>query len=181
MECPVCNDSELGDGASSCPKCQSELSGFNELTAAERERAKHKRYIMGLGIVALLLGISWIASTSMKNDTASMAMSNDEKNSQVIEEQKQLITSLQGQVTELTTQNMELAEHIQTFEVVEMSEDGESIESDYHIHVVKEGESLWSIAEEYHADGFKHDEIAGHNDLNDPHYIKVGDTVIVKK
>ena len=108
--------------------------------------------------------------------------SNDEVSSQEkISAQAQTISDLESEKEVLAMRNNELEKQVQSFEVIEMSEDGKSIEQDYLVHVVKEGESLWSIAEEYHSDGFKHDEIAGHNDLSDPHYIKAGDTVIIKK
>ena len=95
--------------------------------------------------------------------------------------QKSEIEGLSSEVESLKESNAQLAEQITTIEVLEMAEDGETIEKDYHVHIVKQGESLWSIAEKYHDDCFKHEEIAGHNELNDPHFIEVGDTVIIKK
>ena len=181
MECPVCHQSDLAKEATNCPKCESELKGFSELAAAEVERDKRKKSVNILLTIALLIGLGWIMSATMVTPKFEKS-SNDEVSSQEkISAQAQTISDLESEKEVLAMRNNELEEHFQSFEVIELSEDGKSIEQDYVVHVVKEGESLWSIAEEYHSDGFKHDEIAGHNDLSDPHYIKVGDTVIIKK
>lgn len=181
MECPVCHQSDLAKEATNCPKCESELKGFSELDAAEEERNKRKKSVNILLTIALFIGLGWIMSATMMSPKVDSSADNETSFQEKINTQAQIISDLQSEKEVLAMRNNELEEQVQSFEVIEMSEDGESIEQDYVVHVVKEGESLWSIAEEYHSDGFKHDEIAGHNELSDPHYIKVGDTVIIKK
>jgi len=39
---------------------------------------------------------------------------------------------------------------------------------------------MWGISKTYHGHGFKHKEIAGHNELNNSKDIKVGDTLIIR-
>lgn len=51
---------------------------------------------------------------------------------------------------------------------------------DVTLHIVREGETLWSISEKYHGHGFAHDDIADHNEMNDPHLVSPGDTIIIK-
>jgi len=46
-------------------------------------------------------------------------------------------------------------------------------------YVVKEGESLWTIAEEVYKDGFKWTQIAEANNLKDPNGIEVGQELII--
>ncbi len=181
MECPVCHHPDLAKEATNCPKCESELKGFNELAAAEVERDKRKKSVNILLTIALLIGLAWIVTSTMMSPKVETSGSNEITFQEKISTQAQTISDLESEKEELAMRNSELEEQVQSFEVIEMSEDGESIERNYLVHVVKEGESLWSIAEEYHSDGFKHDEIADHNDLSDPHYIKVGDTVNIKK
>ena len=180
MECPVCHHANVEPGSTNCPTCDSELKGFHELHGAEEERLKHKRTLRMLVIVVILLGLSWAASSLMLNEEENSIKSEESQFEQIIAERNKSISELQLENSKLAEENSALQEQVQSFEVIEYGEDGESIEKDYTVHVVKEGESLWSIAEEYHADGFKHEEIAGHNDLTDPHYIKVGDTVVIK-
>jgi|TARA_B110000483_G_scaffold242368_1_gene328009 nucleoid-associated protein YgaU len=181
MECPVCHQPNLAEEITRCPNCKSELTGFKELAAAESERDKRKKTVKKLIALSVLIVIGWGVSASMMSKYASTSEGEKTLIQQKIESQAQNIIDLKAENEALAMRNDVLEEQFLSVEVIELSEDGETIEKDYLVHVVKEGESLWSIAEEYHSDGFKHEEIAGHNELNDPHYIKVGDTVIIKK
>lgn len=48
-------------------------------------------------------------------------------------------------------------------------------------HVVKEGESLWSIAQLHFGDGFRASELASLNGLQDAGLIVVGETLVLEK
>ncbi len=97
-------------------------------------------------------------------DSQDMEQSGDLQ--QVLKEKDDKIALLESEVEEL---------------IATMQSSHEDVEKpDQTIHVVEEGESLWSISEMYHGHGFEHAEIAGHNEIDDIHHIKVGDSIIIK-
>lgn len=180
MECPVCKHKKVEVDALNCPKCQSNLQGFRALESIEKERNRWKKIIYFLCFLVVILLLAW----SFSNPKSGDELLESETNSQFLDsltKQKTMIEDLTSELQKMDSVNFLLSEQIESFDVVAISKDGESEEKSYHVHIVKKGETLWSIAEEYHSDGFRHEEIAGHNELNDPHYITVGDTVIIKK
>ncbi len=179
MECPVCHHKQSEEDALKCPNCRSNLEGFKVLDTIEQEQKRWKMLVYILSGILLVVIAGWTRSGRLIEEEVLMDKTSLYEDSLAL--QKLEIEGLSSEVQSLKKSNAQMAEQITTIEVLEMSEDGETIEKDYHVHIVKQGESLWSIAEKYHDDGFKHEEIAGHNELNDPHFIEVGDTVIIKK
>ena len=180
MECPVCKHSEVDKNALSCPKCQSNLQAFTVLESIEKKLKSRKYFIYFLSALLLILIGAWSLFDTRAGDKLLLNQTNVQYKDS-LSKQNYRIEELTVVLQEMELANVSLGEKIKSFEVIENSVDGESADRDYHIHIVKKGESLWSIAEEYHSDGNRHGEIAGHNELNDPHFIAVGDTVIIKK
>ena len=179
MECPVCHHKQSEEDALNCPNCHSNLEGFRVLDTIEQEQKRWKMLVYILSSFLLLVIAGWAMSGQLVEEEVLMDKTSLYEDSLAL--QRSEIEWLSSEVQSLKESNAQMAEQITTIEVLEMAKDGETIEKDYHVHIVKQGESLWSIAEKYHDDGFKHEEIAGHNELNDPHFIEVGDTVIIKK
>ncbi|MGY8953495.1 MAG: LysM peptidoglycan-binding domain-containing protein [Flavobacteriales bacterium] len=179
MECPVCHHKQVEEDALNCPNCNSNLQGFRVLDIIEQEQKRWKIMLYILGGFLLFIIAVWAMRDQLIEEGVSMDKTSLYKDSLAL--QRSEIEGLSSEVQSLKESNAQMAEQIKEFEVIEMAVEGESLEKDYHVHIVKQGESLWSIAEKYHDDGFKHEEIAGHNELNDPHFIEVGDTVIIKK
>ncbi len=180
MECPVCKHSEVKENALSCPKCHSNLQAFTVLESIEKKLKSRKYFIYFLSTLLLILIATWSFSETTERDKAAVDQ-NTMQYTDSLSKQKSTIEQLTVELQEMELSNASLGEQLKAFEVIDVIVEGESTEKDYHVHIVKKGETLWSIAEEYHSDGNKHEEIASHNELNDPHFITEGDTVIIKK
>ncbi|MFT6167356.1 MAG: LysM repeat protein [Vicingaceae bacterium] len=178
MDCPVCQNSQIEEGASHCSNCNSDLSAFTLIKEVESNRSGLRKSRMIVVILLLLVVAAWggtyatgsqsVAQEEEQLDgTADKTDTKDEQISTLMAEvaqQKEKIEQLDGELVELLT----------TIEN-EADESG-----NFTVHVVQKGESLWRIAEQYHGDGNKHEHIADHNEIDQPHYIKVGDTIIIK-
>ena len=179
MDCPVCKNAQVEEGATQCPECSSDLSSFNLIHQITKQRGGLRKTSLILSIVLLLALGGWGATTYMNmsgSGTATPADAEeaqapaDDDNAQVSELNAQ-VEKQKGEIEQLTS---ELEELLATIEA------GVDEKGDFKIHVVQEGESLWSISEEHHGEGHKHAHIADHNEIDNPHYIKVGDTIIIK-
>jgi LysM repeat protein len=180
MECPICKHSEVEKNSQSCPKCHSNLQAFQVLESIEKKLKHRKYFIYFLSAFVLILMAAWSFTDTTAGDKLLLDQTRQLYKDSLTEQQNR-VEELTVEFEEMELSNVILGEKLKTFEFIQSSVGGELPDEDYHVHVVKKGESLWSIAEEYHSDGNRHKEIAGHNELNDPHFIAVGDTVIIKK
>ena len=98
----------------------------------------------------------------------------------VLAELEVLKNDLSTREEEITALTDKLAELHATIESSEADLIEEDALGSHTIHVVKEGESLWSISELYHGHGFKHLHIANSNELRNANHIEPGDTLIIQ-
>ncbi|MBL4755378.1 MAG: LysM peptidoglycan-binding domain-containing protein [Flavobacteriales bacterium] len=87
------------------------------------------------------------------------------------------LSTKDGKIEALTRKLAELHATLESSEA-DFIQEGEM--GTHTIHVVKKGESLWSISERYHGHGFKNTHIATNNELHNLDHIEPGDTLIIK-
>ncbi|MCH7535111.1 MAG: LysM peptidoglycan-binding domain-containing protein [Bacteroidetes bacterium] len=180
MNCPVCQQDGLEDGAVECSKCGSDISSFSLIGSLKKERSRSKiiRGILGAMVVGVVVAWAVLGKSSTNVEVVEDEKINTEiqKLKNELSEKKNEIVGLNNDITKLRD---DFAESQNT---VNRDDEGDSLRivKGHTFHVVKEGESLWSISEDYYGDGFKHDRIADHNELDDKHFIKAGDTIIIK-
>lgn len=184
MNCPICDDPNIPEGAESCANCGSDLRAFHDIQRVQVQRRNYRTLSLVLGALAIVLvsyviAFRFLSAEPMQNDSgehATMAMASnstassdpdamDELKSQLIEKDAEIVT-LQSEIAQL--------------EATMQSSFDDVKDKDHTIHVVKEGETLWSISEMYHGHGFEHATIAGHNEVSNMNHIEVGDSIIIK-
>jgi len=180
MNCPICKNEELEAGASECPACGSDLFAIHLIGEVSNKQSMLKRMSSVLAVLVLLVAFGWIfTSMTGSGEVIATELPPDEpvvRTAEIVELNKAIATR-DAEIKELKA---ELGELFATIESAKSDVEVEDEEGSHTIHIIKEGESLWSIAEKYHGHGFNHGEIAGHNEVDDPHYIKTGDTIIIK-
>ncbi len=180
MNCPICKNEELEAGASQCSACGSDLSAINMIGEVANQQSMLKRLSTMLGVLALLIAFGWVFTSMTGSEEVTATNLPAEEPTAIAGEIEELNKVLATKDAEISELKAELSELFATIESAKSDVEVEDGEGGHTLHIVKEGESLWSISEKYHGHGFKHNHIANHNELSDPHYIKVGDTIIVK-
>ena len=177
MNCPVCKKSELSKGAKNCSSCGSDLSVFEHISHIEKQRKTYKTVSLILAVL-LFVGGSTLAALHSMNDQESHSQLQVEEIK--LDSNAFVIDGLQNTLQERDEEIRLLKEEAHALLATMESSHDDVEEEDHTVHIVQEGESLWSISEMYHGHGFEHEEIAGHNEVNNMHHIEVGDTIIVK-
>ena len=174
MSCPLCKAPDVSEDASSCSACGSDLSTFKHLKVIVKNRSTMK--ITNLTLAGmLLLALAGLGFTYMSAETAPPKP----EPAPVVDntEMEQRLAKKDEQIAELTA---ELDELTATLNSAEDDTEDSDYNGKFTVHIVQKGESMWGISETYHGHGFKHEDMAGHNELDDPHFIKVGDTLIIR-
>ncbi len=177
MDCPVCQNAQIEEGVSRCSECNSDLSAFALITEVENKRSGLRKTRTILLIILLLAVVGWAGTFATLSQPGAKEVEQgvvkdeaDAKDEQIsdlmaqVAVQKEKIEQLDGELVGLLA----------------TIESGVDESGNFTVHVVQEGESLWKISEKYHGDGLKHKHIADHNEIDHPHYIQVGDTIIIK-
>ena len=181
MNCPICKSEKVEENASNCPECESDLTTFALLNDASKERSSLRKATGFLVVLTLLTLGGWAFShyNGMADSTATVeeAALPDNLAADEIETLEKALAAKEEEITKLSSQLTELHATIESSadDLIEVDADGV-----HKLHVVKEGESLWSISELYHGHGFKHHHIAGHNEVDNPDHIEVGDTLVIQ-
>lgn len=170
MNCPICNFSELSEGAVNCPACESDLEMFGYLADVRKQHLFQKRSIVVLVVLLAILSVSWVTirfmdvaeNKNLQADTtannATIAWLIKEKENEAL---KAEITSFKNEIKSLN-------------EMLSANKSSPDTSGNVTIHMVKEGESLWRIAEKYYKDGWQYKKIADDNGLADPQSIRAG-------
>ena len=184
MNCPICNFSELSEGTASCPACQSDLEVFAHLEDAHKQHLFQKRSIAVLSVLLAIVAVSWGATrffdvAENKNLQADTTASNatiawliKEKENEAL---KVEITSFKNEIKSLN----EMLSGNKSSPTTDQS--GGQASPGEITHLVKEGESLWKIAEKYYKDGWQYKKIADDNGITDPKNIRVGMELKISK
>jgi nucleoid-associated protein YgaU len=181
MACPICKSEKVEGNASNCPECESDLTTFALLDDVSKEKSNMKRATGFLVLLTLLTLGGWAFSyyNGMADSTATVEEAALPDNL-AADEIDVLQNTLAAKEEEITKLNNKLAELHATIESSANDLEEEDASGVHKLHIVKEGESLWSISELYHGHGFKHHHIAGHNELGNPNHIEVGDTLVIQ-
>jgi len=171
MDCPLCNYKGLGEDAHNCPSCNADLSVFLALDAVEASMQKQKKRTL-LFIILFFLAfmacfvIYFIFATGPDRE-------NDEK-----------LLVCTAELGVLEAENQELKASISTLEAenVKLKEVKEAEATPKPItHIVKEGESLYFIAQKHLGNGELYPRIASDNGITDPDIIITGTELIINK
>lgn len=174
MSCPLCKAADVSEDASSCSSCGSDFSVFKHLKVIEKNRNTRKLTNLTLGsmLVLALVGLGFTYMSTEVPPPKQESITVDEKDLM-----EQRLAMKDARITELTAEIDELTATLN-------SAKDDTEESDYKgnftVHIVQKGESMWGISKTYHGHGFKHEDIAGHNELDNSHSINVGDTLIIR-
>ena len=180
MNCPICKSEKVGEHDSQCLECKSDLTSFILLNEVSNQRSSLKKSMMMFAAVAVITLCGWAYTYTQGNASAAVTADEvevpDNTGATEIEALKKVLASKDAEITSLNSKLTELQTTIESSldDVQETDADGT-----HTLHIVKDGESLWSISQLYHGHGFKHHHIAGQNEVNNPNHIEVGDTLVI--
>ncbi len=86
MSCPICNNTELHEGAESCSKCGSDLEIFTHIENAHKENNFNKKSILVLTALFGIILVSWGSASlfSGKQTEATVAVASADTTSVVV-------------------------------------------------------------------------------------------------
>lgn len=171
MNCPLCDYKGLADDAQNCPSCNADLSAYRSLDDVERAMQKQKKLTLLfiiLFFVALIAcaAIYFLVPTGGDAATKEMTEQTQVEDPALKAENEKLSTDLKQLEAEVNSLKAELAT---------------AKENQLTTHVIAEGESLFTIAEQYYDDGDKFLKIAADNCIEDPNLIVAGTELIILK
>lgn len=197
MDCPVCKTSGIDDKASRCPNCGSDLTLFRYLENI-RKNWKSKRYgINTLAIILLLFVIGVSGGMIYWQDSI---QSNKDFNTEEINKLRGEVERLENEKNNLMRTIIELRSGSK--EGAESNNEGLETTADestrqpnkqqseppvaqdpaprWTIHIVKPGETLFSIARKEYGNGHKYKKIMKDNDIQNSS-IKIGQRLKIEK
>lgn len=205
MICPVCHHTNIKEGAEECPKCNTPLTGDNLILALQKSNRDQRNqkiamtFAVAFVVVVSAAYIFMVATADNSPDAGvgEVVVPGDslrnlgytlEENANHIQELSTELESLKAELSSLETET-EVVDDGESDDSSSMTEEDvdepqavieetpKEIISNGKTHVVSEGETLWGIAQSRLGDGFKSEEIASLNNLNDPNLIVVGETL----
>jgi len=180
MNCPICKSEKVEDFTSQCPECKSDLTTFTLISDVSNERSKLRKITNFLAALSLLTlagwGFTYYDDSSGESVIVEEASSPSDLQANEIEILEKTLSAKEEEITKLNNKLTELHATIESSVNDLTIKDTDGV---HKLHIVKAGETLWSISELYHGHGFKHHHIAGHNEVDNPNHIEVGDTIII--
>lgn len=163
MNCPVCHLEGIIHDTINCPQCGSNLEFLSQIqTLKKRNRWKNTLLVLAALIIVCLTAV-WLINIL--------------RHSKPIPEQDAGMNTLMAENKILKDSINQMQEHIFKLEAVLMVA---ATETATIRHIVKEGESLWLIAEKYLGDGNLYTQIASDNHITNPSVIEKGTTLRIK-
>ncbi|MCF8303317.1 MAG: LysM peptidoglycan-binding domain-containing protein [Bacteroidales bacterium] len=181
MDCPVCKTSGIDDNASKCPNCGSDLTMFRYLDNIRRNWKAQRRNVNLLAVVLLLFVIGVAGGMIYWQDSI---QSSQNTNSEEINQLRDEVERLKNEKDNLMRTIIELRsggnnqrgsgspetsedEKPATVEQTDRQPQTErqQQQEQWSIHVVKPGETLFSIAREEYGNGHKYKKIMEDNNL----------------
>ena len=180
MNCPICKSEKVEDFTSQCPECKSDLTTFSLISDVSNERSKLRKITNFLASLSLLFLVGW-GFTYYDGSTGEAVIvketsTSDDLQAKEIEALEKTLAAKEEEITKLNNKLTELHATIESSVNDLTIKDADGV---HKLHIVKAGETLWSISELYHGHGFKHHHIAGHNEVDNPNHIEVGDTIMI--
>ncbi|MBN1340349.1 MAG: LysM peptidoglycan-binding domain-containing protein [Bacteroidales bacterium] len=160
MQCPVCNKSGIPEEAITCPECQSDLQSLHLIEKIDKSHRNRLYLSVILAVALLLVAAAWIF-TGLNRSSHGTKESVDAGNALITE--STVMSELKAENAALAAANEKL-----TAEITQLKAKKETG------YVVKEGESLFTIARKIFGNGFRYTEIAEANNIADPNKIVVG-------
>jgi len=202
MSCPICNNTEISEGAETCSQCGSDLEVFTHIESAQKEHQFQKKSML---ILAALLGIvvvSWGSVSLLSGDTSddiitgevsppddgtalSPAITSNEFTATLKKENEDLkteVASLTSEINKLKTPapSVKPSAPKEKEKEAALTSDA-SNESNVIIHKVKRGESLWKISRKYFKNGTKAKKIAADNNITNLKAVRIGTKLKIYK
>lgn len=156
MECPVCKSSGFSEESRNCPECNADLEALNLLKNIKKSNRKRSNFSIILLIVLFLVVIAWIISLTLSRNSE-----NEIQNIAEVEkfsEMKEELEKAKNEVLKLKTENIELSDQMAKAE----KQKAERVET----YIVKEGETLFSIARRVYGNGYKYVDLAKENKID---------------
>jgi nucleoid-associated protein YgaU len=172
MECPFCEHTGLDAEVNSCPSCKADLSAYHALDSISASIKKQKTVSLIFIILFILLLLAVVVIyLLMDQDAVSKDKTSESTNNElVIQKLQKEKQALQSMVSDLQQENSSL------------KESAEEMRANKPVtHVIKQGESLYSIAETYLGNGKLYPKIAADNGIEDPDIIIVGAELVINK
>jgi LysM repeat protein len=161
MKCPVCNKTGISLETTTCPECGSDLEAVIYIThLGENLRRVRKNLTITAIVVAVTVIVLLFRLNMLYHDRHELRT--DVENVQ--KENKSLKSSLDSLKAVV---KKPLATETGTQQTTQAP--GES-----KTHVVKSGDSLWKLAQQYLGDGNKYPKIASDNNLQSPYLLREG-------
>lgn len=162
MDCPVCNKADISLDIKTCPQCGSDLETVSLITRLDESIKKIRKKLIIISIITAAIIIACLIRLYTLYQFRGDANSQLEKNKSEIILLKSNVDSLK----KLVPQNSQT----QKRDVTEKS-------VNYKVHLVKSGDSLWKLAQQYLGDGNKYLKIASDNNLEKPYLLKEGQEI----
>lgn len=211
MSCPICNHTELEEGAENCPKCGSDIEIFTHIENAHKSDIFQKKAMLSLVGVLGIIMVSWgsVSLFSGDNKEASdlVAVAETTEVEEVPVEDPLNISDAGKPVEEFVAENAEAkseAASLKTEEPAKTSQVAAPDEKDpvekapavkekvkhagptfdadgYIYHKVRKGDSFWKISKRYFGSGKHAKRIAADNNLNPRKNIPLGTKLKINK
>lgn len=203
MNCPICNNDELNEGAESCPKCGSDLEVFSHIEGAQKQNAFQKKSVI---ILAALLGIvvvSWgsvslfsgnkseVKENTVVADSAKTIAAKPDSLSLAItaitESLKKENEDLKAEVASMksakkTVKGSAIATKTQTLKNKKsVKKSSAPVEGEIITYTVKRGDSPWTISKKFFKNGSHAKQIVADNNLSNIKTIPVGTKLKIQK
>ena len=172
MKCPVCNKAGISLETTTCPDCGSDLEAVVLVARLDKSLNRIRKNLTMISVVIAILLIAFLIRiyTLYKDRSKSQTQIEVYK-----EDYKKEKTTLQLKIDSLT-------KLIKPESVKESNKETELNKTeDAGTHVVKPGDSLWKLAQQYLGDGNKYMKIASDNNLGKPYVLREGQELKITK
>ena len=176
MKCPLCEHEGLDASVKNCPSCNADLTAYHALDLIKASEKKQKTTALIFIILFILALLACIAIFFLVNrgDNASVndqKLLNCEATIQDLQTENQ---QLKSKIAELQSENANLLAEEEA--LVE-----EVIEAEEFRHIIKDGETLYGLAQKYLGNGDLYQKIASDNGIKDVNLILTGHEIIIYK
>lgn len=206
MSCPICNHTELEEGADNCPQCGSDLEIFTHIENAKKENTFQKKAGLVLTASLGLVLVSWgstsffsgdnkaeVAALPVAENTEIVVPAEDPLNiadaGKPVEEFVKENEEAKPEVAPLTAEKVTSKEPVVAAEKAPVVKEKEKVvkpaapanEGGVIIHKVRKGDSFWKISKKYFGNGNHARKIAADNGLNPKKNIPLGTKLKINK
>jgi nucleoid-associated protein YgaU len=206
MNCPICNNTELSEGAESCPKCGSDLEVFTHIEGAKKENAFQKKSILVLAAVLGIVVVSWGSVSLLSGNKTEIAEISPEETTKAIaplpdsatlaaataglllkkenETLKSEIASLKSETKTAKEPAPAVKESVlkgKKKKIKKIKTSDVPVEGGIITHTVKRGESPWTISKKYFKNGSHAKQIIADNNLENVKNIPIGTQLKIQK